>query len=622
MRMFCLSALVAGVQAIVLLPQAQAGEMVSFTSTAMDVSVAERTIPYTSSRIRIADHLGKVKEYPLKYHPLFYTDELISSGPYAGQYFGGLVGADGKPVLDSRGQTIISDVPDGNAIVGDGQGGLHMLTHFEYASMDSAGRSLYRHYPMFVGISRLEQDRQDGRLNLRDFRKRNYRKVDGIWTPCVLTVSAWGTQLSAEENEPDARLWAMGMPGKKEGLAAMPFMQNYLHEYPVQASTPYHYGHMLESGTGRDGAEPMVRHYSMGRFSHEKIELMPDGRTAYMTDDKPFAALFMTLADSKGDLSANTLYAARWEQTSDEGAGAANLEWIRLGHATDNEIRRLIDKGISFLDIFDTAPVPAIGFVTVRTGEGHTREYLRLKPGMEQAAAFLESRRYAAYLGATDEFSKSEGIAFNRADKKLYLAMSTVASGMAYDIGDIQLAEVKAGAVYELQLLDEDPEDQNGHRIESEWVADSMHAIAALTGSDRLVADKAGNTAELNKIANPDNLSFSAASRYLFIGEDSGMHVNNFLWAYHVDTGQLVRLFAVPAGAEIGGLRVIDNLNGFMYILCNFQHPGAKGAARPQLESALDRASPEFAEGRYRHAGVGYLAIENAGPGALPWMRP
>ncbi|HKI62733.1 MAG TPA: alkaline phosphatase PhoX [Mariprofundaceae bacterium] len=607
--------------AFVLQSHAQAGESISFTATATDLSVAERTIPYTASTLRIADRSGKTAEYPLKYHSLFHTDDMIPSGPNSGQYFGGLVGADGNALMDDRGQAILSDVPDGNAIVPDGQGSLRMLTHFEYASMDSAGRNIYRQYPMFVGVSKLEQNRQNGRLNLRAFAKRNYRVVDGIWTPCVLTVSAWGSQLSAEENEPDARLWAMGMPGKKEGLAAIPFMKNYLNEYPVQASTPYHYGHMLESLSGGAGTESIVRHYSMGRFSHEKIEIMPDGRTSYMTDDKPFAAFFMAVADTKGDLSANTLYAARWEQTSDAGAGAAQLRWIRLGHATDSEIKRMIDHGISFLDIFDTAPVPAIGFITVRTGGGHAREYLRLKPGMEKAAAFLESRRYAAYLGATTQFSASEGIAFNRADKKLYLAMSKVAGDMVTDFGDIRLAEVKSGAVYELLLQANKAEDQYGDQINSEWVADSMQSLAALTGSDRLSADEYGNTADVQAIANPDNLSFSAASRYLFIGEDSVMHVNNFLWAYQIDTGQLVRLLSVPAGAEIGGLTVIDNLNGFMYILCNFQHPGAKGAARPRLEAAMERESPEYAEGRYRHAAVGYLAIEHAGPGALPWMR-
>jgi len=40
--------------------------------------------------------------------------------------------------------------------------------------------------------------------------------------------------------------------------------------------------------------------------------------------------------------------------------------------------------------------------------------------------------------------------------------------------------------------------------------------------------------------------------------------VNNYLWAYQIDTGERVRLLSASAGAEITGLRVADNLNGFI----------------------------------------------------------
>ena len=51
-------------------------------------------------------------------------------------------------------------------------------------------------------------------------------------------------------------------------------------------------------------------------------------------------------------------------------------------------------------------------------------EYLKLKPGKEKAAAFLETRRYAAMLGATTEFNKMEGVALNEKDNKVYIAIS------------------------------------------------------------------------------------------------------------------------------------------------------------------------------------------------------
>ncbi len=62
--------------------------------------------------------------------------------------------------------------------------------------------------------------------------------------------------------------------------------------------------------------------------------------------------------------------------------------------------------------------------------------------------------------------------------------------------------------------------------------------------------------------------------RTLFIGEDSGMHVNNFIWAYNVDTQQLSRILTVTAGAETNGLQVVENLNGHAYIMANSQHWG------------------------------------------------
>jgi hypothetical protein len=62
--------------------------------------------------------------------------------------------------------------------------------------------------------------------------------------------------------------------------------------------------------------------------------------------------------------------------------------------------------------------------------------------------------------------------------------------------------------------------------------------------------------------------------RVLFIGEDSSNHVNNYLWAYHVDTGSLVRILSIPMGAESTGLQVVDNMKGRAYIMSNYQHAG------------------------------------------------
>lgn len=43
------------------------------------------------------------------------------------------------------------------------------------------------------------------------------------------------------------------------------------------------------------------------------------------------------------------------------------------------------------------------------TGQSNRHECLKLKTGMAKAAAFLETSRYAAYVGATYEWRKMEG---------------------------------------------------------------------------------------------------------------------------------------------------------------------------------------------------------------------
>ena len=76
--------------------------------------------------------------------------------------------------------------------------------------------------------------------------------------------------------------------------------------------------------------------------------------------------MFMYVADKEKDLSAGTLYAAKFIQTGTENGGSGNLEWINLGHSTDDEIKALIDSGIKFNDIFETSDVPKEGFKAIK----------------------------------------------------------------------------------------------------------------------------------------------------------------------------------------------------------------------------------------------------------------
>jgi hypothetical protein len=89
--------------------------------------------------------------------------------------------------------------------------------------------------------------------------------------------------------------------------------------------------------------------------------------------------------------------------------GSSNLSWVRLAHASDDEIKDMVDGGIKFGNIFNVSNADP-GDATLKKIKTYTgTEWLRLKPWMEKAAAFLETRRYAALLGATTEFAKMEG---------------------------------------------------------------------------------------------------------------------------------------------------------------------------------------------------------------------
>jgi len=142
-----------------------------------------------------------------------------------------------------------------------------------------------------------------------------------------------------------------------------------------------------------------------------------------------------------------------------------------------------------------------------------------------------------------------------------------------------------------------------------------MRVPAALLGED-IAADALGNVADPEKVANPDNLHFSPKMRTLFLGEDSGTHVNNAIWAYNVDTGKLSRILSQPSGSEATGLQVADNFGGHAYIMANNQHQGEWIKSMPDdLKARLEAAASSLfgvngmgALSYQLEANVGYLA--------------
>ncbi|WP_261381575.1 alkaline phosphatase PhoX [Paenibacillus cremeus] len=569
---------------------------------------------YTTASLQVTYTDGSVRSFPLQYKMLFKSTDKVGS-----MIAGVSVDVKGNPIVDTSvsGAPVpfVSDDPDANSLMKiEGQaptskGGnpLSLVTHYEYVTLNNAGKSAYGVVPASMSLTTIDQNKTTGELVATDLKKIDFSGVDGLWIPCNGSLTPWNTHLGSEEYEADAR--AFEADPTKSSVYVSPFAKAYFQDDKM-AGNPYAYGYLPEVTVKADGTTSVVKHYSMGRFSHELGKVAPDQKTVFYGDDGGNTMLFMYVADKSQDLSSGTLYAAKFNQTSDTNGGAGSLQWISLGHATDAEIQDYVNKGLKFSDMFETADKDTEGFTKIKTYPSGKIEWLKVKPGMEKAASFLESRRYAAMLGATSEWNKMEGVTANAKDKKIYIAMSYVEKSMEADtknadpIDEIHVNKVRAGAVYQLDLAG-GVKDSAGNTINSDYAASTMSGL--VVGKDLAKADWKGNTADDNAIGNPDNISYSEELRTLFIGEDSGMHANNYVWAYNIDTKKLSRILTTPAGAEATGLQFVDNYNGFRYVMSNIQHPGDEMILSDALKAQVSPLIDKYWDGK-RSGAVGYLS--------------
>lgn len=537
----------------------------------LDNPAAMSTVTVGSSmQVKYAD--GTERLFKLQYEPFFVTGAQVPDGKGGTVIAGGYYDINMKPILDASSTEaekpqFFSDCPDGMSLIKlddakvEGVKGnpLFAVVQFEYCSENAAGEDMYGKLPSQYAVLTLDQDPKTGKLSLVKYAPVDTAPVNGVWITCGASLSPWNTHLSSEEYEPDTTKLAKNE--EWQGFATN------LYGDPAKAN-PYHYNHIPEVTVSPDGTGTVKKHYVLGRISHELIQVMPDERTALMGDDQTNGGLFMFVADKPRDLSAGTLYVAKWAQQTAENGGSGDLSWIKLGHATSDEIKALADK-LTVKDIVEVKTEDPNDPSFTKIPLGGKPNWVKFVPGQELAAAFLETHRYAAFKGGSLGFTKMEGTTVNAKDKVAYSAMSYIRKQMTDGSGGISVNALEAGAVYGHKMTG-GQKDDTGAPIDSEWVP--VHSEAVVTGEDLKEPDALGNLAHADKIANPDNIKFSEKLRTLFIGEDSGMHVNNFLWAYNVDTKELSRILSTPAGAESTGLHAVDEVNGFTYIMSNFQH--------------------------------------------------
>lgn len=426
----------------------------------------------------------------------------------------------------------------------------------------------------------------------------------GGWVHCAGQVTPWQSHLGSEEYEPDAafveeKLATASLTGSDYYDEAALYhstdaerlvSHTSAKEAGIQRMSPYFVGWTPEVTILDDtGATEYVKHYSMGRFSHELAYVMPDQKTVYLSDDGTNVGFFMFIADEKMDLSSGTLYAAKWIQTSDAKGGRALIDWVNLGHSDSATVKSVINADLAFSDVFESIePVDQACTDNTFTYTPSFDECLKVKDidgvnGVDNVdaaiASRLETRRYAAMMGATLEFRKEEGITFDADNNKVYVAMSAITRGMldgaSQDLGgnnDVRLPENSCGAVYAMDVLPVRGVDTVGTPIDSRFVVGNMNAIITGTPDDSV----ANNECDVNGISKPDNVTYLQGSDVLVIGEDGGEHENNMIWAFNVKNKELTRIMTTPLDAETTSPFWYRDVNGFGYMTAVAQHPMKK----------------------------------------------
>ncbi|MDP2618854.1 MAG: DUF839 domain-containing protein, partial [Hyphomicrobiales bacterium] len=328
---------------------------VAFTSTPAPANTMEMATGYTRSQAIVTLADGTQRTYPLEYRVLH------RSGDHVPGWYAGLVAdRENRPILQSApdGKGNVARGPffaagaDGTSLLVvpgakvEGVSGhtVFLINHLEYQTvadnidLTEPPVELYAALPMAMNLTVLDQDPATGRLTPVKMSNVDFSEVGGLWIPCNGSTTPWMTHLGSEEYEPDARAF------ENKPLEAMNLYFGSLGKAAVDGgANPYRYGHLVEVTVAADGATKAVKHYSMGRLAFELGDVMPDRKTVYLGDDGDDVIRAMYVADNPADLSAGTLYAAKWMQTEAGNFGAAKLQWIRLGHATDAEIEAIVD---------------------------------------------------------------------------------------------------------------------------------------------------------------------------------------------------------------------------------------------------------------------------------------
>jgi len=394
------------------------------------------------------------------------------------------------------------------------------------------------------GMSRIEVSYEDGAWTTTNEMMLDFSSVKGTWVNCFGTLSPWNTPLSAEElyfdNTAD---W--------HGSSTIEDLDTYLGA--TESPNPYRYGYIVEITDPKASAPTPVKLFTMGRYSHENAVVMPDNKTAYLSDDGSNVVFFKFVADNANDMSSGTLYAAKVTQDDTKSTSDAGFDvtWVELASGNNADLEAKIAEFDGKTAADADRYITDAQVETAATDADTTNDYI----------AFLETRKFAKAKGATAEWNKMEGVNINYdrvakqmaagEDAYVYMAMSDIKNGMSDDEGDIQMDTNRCGVVYQMKL----DENYNIARMEPVVAGGPYNASAE------------ANQCHVDSISNPDNLVILEDGRVI-IGEDTSKHENNMMWLWDPKGGKFVikstgstygeELQKVGSGTELTGTKYLE----------------------------------------------------------------
>ena len=463
------------------------------------------TVPELPSSSSEEDFWHGIRTSYGDYQVILQSGDAMTEGGFAGGIY----------AADDGAQIHLSKKPDYNAFVPVAADGSHGYLY-----------TAWEDRPAGLSQLEIEWNTTSSEWNVLSSKMLNLSSINGGWVFCFGSMSPWGSPLFSEELYfDDTQYWNDDSFRYHSDQSQL---ENYLGHYP----NPYDYGYIVEIEDASTTEPDFIKHLAMGRFSHENAAVMPDERTVYLTDDGYDTVLFKFIADTAGDLSAGTLYAAQVAQddTRDSAITGFDVEWVEMAASSNSEIQNWVDQydGITTED-FSGGQNSYITDEEINDwAEGRLNQDLNedgtVGYALDDRVAFLESRKAAAALGASDEWNKMEGVAFNaNAPENLYLAMSNIGYGMSDGQGDIDVTQNSCGIVYRMSL-------------KGEWDVKRIEPV--ISGGP--YTSSARNECDVNNLAGPDNLLVLNDGRVL-IGEDTSKHESNMVWLWGEQSEPLER---------------------------------------------------------------------------------